>query len=83
MADETEERGKILRFTGITSLDMPANLILEAAIEEGDLERVVIMGYTKDGDEYFASSIPDAADVNWLCDRLKLTLLKAVDELAE
>jgi hypothetical protein len=65
--------GKVVPFTGITKLDLPPDRILEGAI--GELEGVVILGYKKDGTEYFASSYADGGDVLWLLERLKLKLL--------
>jgi hypothetical protein len=58
----------------ITSHDIPPERVLEGALK-ADLERVIVMGYDKDGNEYFASSISDGADVVWLAERLKLQLL--------
>lgn len=74
------DRGNIVLFSGITRLDMPADQILECAI--GELDRVVVIGYHKDWSEYFASSIADGGEVNWLLDRFKLMLLKKVDEMS-
>lgn len=68
---------KIIPFTGITKLDMPADFVLEAA--KGKLEGVMILGYTTDGEEYFASSYADGGTANWLLDRCKLQLLKVPD----
>ena len=65
---------KVIPFTGITTLDMPPDQILEAAV--GKLEGVVIMGFTADGDEeYFASSYADGGTVLWLLERLKKRLI--------
>ena len=64
---------KVIHFTGITKLDLPADRILGSAV--GELESVVIIGYHKDGSEYFASSIADGGSVNWLLDRCKMKLL--------
>lgn len=64
---------KILPFTGITSLDMPVDVVLESAKDQ--LEGVVILGYTKDGEEYFASTYADGPEVLWLLERLKKQLL--------
>lgn len=36
---------------------------------------IVVLGYDPAGEEYFASSIADGADVIWLLERLKLKLL--------
>lgn len=69
---------KIIDYTGITRLDVDPDRILDAA--QGQLEGVVILGYTKDGDEYFASSYADGGTVLWLLERCKLALLGAAEE---
>ena len=66
--------GKVIPLNNITRLDLPADRILEAAKET--VEGVVIMGYTKDGEEYFASSYADGGIVLWLLERLKAQLIK-------
>ncbi len=63
----------------ITSLDVPAERILNSALK-AELDRVVVMGYDAEGNEYFASSMADGADVVWLAERLKKKLLDMVDE---
>ena len=69
---------KVITFPGITRLDLPADRVLEGAI--GELDQVVVIGYHKDGSEYFASSIADVRTVNWLLDRMKLSLLEIPDD---
>ena len=68
----------VVHLNCITSIDLPADRILEAAI--GNLDKVVIVGYDKDGEEYFASSIADGADVVWLFERAKKKLLEIADQ---
>ncbi len=63
----------VIPFPGVTKLDIPPDQILEAA--KGRLEGVVVIGYTTDGEEYFASSYADGVTVNWLLDRCKANLL--------
>ena len=71
--------GEILKFTGITFLDMPPDTILEAA--KGKLESVIVLGYTADGEEeYFASSMADGADALWHLQRAAHKLLSMPDE---
>jgi hypothetical protein len=70
---------KIIPFTGITKLDLPPERVLEKAGGK-ELEGVVIMGFTKDGEEYFASSYADGGTVLWLIERCKAILLAAYDE---
>ena len=68
----------IVNFPGVTCLDLPADQVLENAL--GKLGRMIIIGYTTEGDEYFASSIADGGEVVWLIERMKLQLLRVVDE---
>ena len=56
------DASNVVRFTGITRLDLPVEQILDRANEAG-LTEVVIVGYNADGDEFFASSKADAAQV--------------------
>ena len=56
----------------ITSLDVPVSKVLNAAT---GLQSVVVIGYTSDGEEFFASSMADGGEVLWLIERLKLQLL--------
>lgn len=58
----------------ITRLDMPPDRVLEKAM--GQLDGVVIMGYDKEGEEVFSSSIADGGHVLWLLEQCKLKLLK-------
>lgn len=57
-----------------TVLDIPVERVLQAAVDAG-LRQVVVLGYTPEGDEYFASSTPDAATMLWLVERFKKRLL--------
>lgn len=63
----------------ITSLPLDPNRVLRRALESGMTECVVI-GYTKDGGEYFASSVGDGGDVLWHLERAKHKLLKMADD---
>jgi hypothetical protein len=73
-----KRQAQILRFDGVTLRDLPAEQVIEGAAEKG-LQSVVVLGYDADGDEYFASSIADGADVLWLMERLKQRLLGVPD----
>lgn len=64
---------KVIPLNNVTRLDLPPDRVLEAAI--GELSNVVVLGYDKDGGEYFASSVADGGTVVWLMERLKLKLL--------
>uniref|UniRef100_A0A6M3ILV2 Uncharacterized protein n=1 Tax=viral metagenome TaxID=1070528 RepID=A0A6M3ILV2_9ZZZZ len=63
----------ISKFDGVTKLDLSADRVIQGAI--GKLDWVVVIGYDKDGDEYFAGSHADGGDVLWLIERMKLQLL--------
>ena len=60
--------GEVIDFEGGTKGDIPVDVVLDAAKL---LEMVVVMGYTVDGQEYFASSSGDLKENNWLADRFK------------
>ena len=67
----------VIPFCGITRLDIDPDVVLKAAI--GKLERVVIAGMDKDGNEYFAASVADGADALWYLKRCEKTLLELGD----
>lgn len=65
---------KVILFNGITKLDLPPDRVLENNIGLGH-DGIIIMGYDKDGQEFFASTYADGGTVLWLMERLKLRLL--------
>ena len=72
--------GEVVTPNFMTRLDVPADRVLEAALE-ADLEGVVILGYRKeDESEYFASSIAGSPEIIWLIERLKKRLLEMPEE---
>lgn len=69
--------GELLQFDGVTRLDInPDNVLTNAT---GKLKGVVVIGYTHDGGEFFASSYADGGDVLWHLERAKKALLEMVD----
>lgn len=66
--------GEVVPYTGVTTLNVDADLVVKDALVSG-LTDVVVLGYDADGDEYFASSMADGGDVLWLLERLKAQLL--------
>lgn len=64
----------VINWGGITKLNIPVERVIEGAEYRG-LDSIVILGYTKDGEEYFASSQADGGDVLWLLERAKLALI--------
>lgn len=49
-------------------------------IQNNNLETVVVVGWTKEGNEYFASSTPNGMEIIWLLERLKYRILKDIDD---
>jgi hypothetical protein len=68
---------KVIRFPGITRLDLDPDQVLREAI--GNLEGVVIAGMDKEGNGYFASSYAGGGETLWLLELCKKTLLDAAD----
>jgi hypothetical protein len=66
----------------ITKLDLPPQKVLNYALEH-DLDSIVIVGYTKDGEEYFASSVADGAQAMYLLQRGIWSLNKMQDQIEE
>ena len=67
----------VIDFPGSTNGDVEVEDVLEGGKH---LAIVVVMGYTEDGDEYFASSSGDIKEINWLLDRYKQFLQGVYDE---
>lgn len=62
-----------------TSLNLPVNRILQGA-HDAQLTSVVVLGYTKEGHEYYASSDGDPAEAVWLMERSKHRIMTNLDE---
>lgn len=73
---------EVLKFTGVTKLDLDPERLLESAKDAG-LAEVVICGVDQNGNEYFASSVADAGTVGWHLDRAKWNLMRQVDRMME
>jgi hypothetical protein len=69
----------VIQFRGITKLDLDPDVVLEN--NKGKLEGLVIIGYDKEGEEYFASTYADGGAVLWLIERCKKMLLEMPDGL--
>lgn len=69
---------QVIELETVTTLDLPPERILRKA-SEADLESVIVIGYDRDGNEYFASSVADGANVVWALERTKLRLLRTAD----
>ena len=71
---------QIIRLPVITRLDTNPDLVLESAV--GELESVVVIGFTKEGEEYFASSVADGGTALWMVERFKKKLLEVPEEMS-
>jgi hypothetical protein len=69
--------GEVVDLDVITTLDMDPDRILERA--KGELETAIVIGFDKDGEEYFASSVADGAQALWILERAKKALLETPD----
>lgn len=69
------EKSNVIQLPVITRLDLDPQSVLEGAVE-AELTGIVICGYTKDGEEFFAASFADGGEVLWLIERLKMKLLR-------
>ena len=65
--------GEVVELGCETTLEIPPDKVLKAAV--GNLDQVLVLGYDKNGDEYFAASMANRAHVLWLMERLRLGLL--------
>ena len=61
----------------VTTIPLDPDRVLTQAV--GKLDKVVVIGYDKDGEEYFASSTSDGGDVVWMMGRAKHKLMLIVD----
>jgi hypothetical protein len=67
--------GDVVNLPVITTLDLPPERILQAAMDK-DLDEVVIVGFDKNGELYFASNKSDGGGVLWLFELAKKALLE-------
>lgn len=70
----------VVEFPGFTTIDYPAEHLLQRAIRE-KVKEVVICGWDADGEPYVASSVANASEVLWLLERAKIKLFKAYEDL--
>lgn len=76
------EESNVVELDVVTSLDIPVERVLEQAAK-AKLTEVTVVGYTEDGDFYFASSQADGGDVLWALEQAKLDLFRVANELEE
>jgi hypothetical protein len=68
----------ILQFPGMTTVDLPPDDVLEAAL--GALADCVVIGRTHDGGLWISSSNGRSAEVNYLLDMAKFKFLQVCAE---
>lgn len=66
--------GEVVELNAPTLLDIPSERILNKALEQG-ITDVIVIGYDKDGDFYFASCQADGGSVLWLLEMAKRKLI--------
>ncbi len=70
----------VVEFGGITKVDLDPDRLLQKAI--GRLSEVVILGFDKDNNEWFASSKADVGDIIYHLERAKHRLMNIIDEMS-
>lgn len=70
--------GEVIAFPGLTKADVPVENVLAGATE-ADIAEVVVIGFTRAGEFYFAASKADGSDVLWLLELAKKRLLEVGD----
>lgn len=73
--------GKVVDFKGITRLNLNPQRVVNQIPD--DLEGVVVMGYTAEGEYYFASSYASGAEVVYLAEAIKKMILDLADPRGE
>lgn len=66
----------ITRLPCITTVDIPADTILESAV--GKLENAMVIGWDHDGNLYVASTSSKPSEAAWLMENAKQFLLELV-----
>lgn len=68
----------LLTFNGISRLDLPAERVLQSAID-AKIKTALVLGYDADGEFYFASTKADGGDIIWLMEIAKKKLLEMTE----
>lgn len=69
------DNSNIVELNMITRLDIPASKLLKQALKD-DLKSVVLMGWDKEDNFTFRSSLADGGDVLWLIELVKKRLME-------
>ncbi len=73
---------EVMPFTGISTLKVDPQRVIAWALDHG-LTQVVICGFDAEGNDYFATSEPDAAVAGFHLDRAKWNLMRQVDRMVD
>jgi hypothetical protein len=71
----------VVRFPGVTTLDLPVETVFDMA-KEAEPTEVVVLGYDKDGQFFAISSRADGPNVLWLLEQCKLELFSAAVDIS-
>lgn len=71
--------GEVVELGVITTLSIPCEKVLAKA-SELQFDRVIVIGVTKDGDEFFSSSEADGGCILWDMERAKHKLMTIGDD---
>lgn len=74
--------GGVVDLDVVTSLDIPVERILRRATE-ADLDTAIVIGWDKEGELYFATSVSSGPEVLWLLEKTKANLLVAGEDDAQ
>lgn len=77
---EAKPADNVVDLPVITRLPIPPQKVLAKA-SQVEFERVLIIGITQEGREYFAMSDPDGGTTLWDMERAKHRLMQVVDEM--
>lgn len=69
----------VIRLQTTTTLDLPAETILDGA-READLETAAVLGWEQNGDFYFASTIADPTKLLWLLKTAERALFNMAED---
>ena len=73
--------GSVIPIGGISRLDLPVETVLDAA--KGELEGVLLMGFSHSGEFYVASTYADGGDIMWLMEAAKRKMFACIDCMEE
>jgi hypothetical protein len=71
---EDQDGAEVVLLPVATCHDIPVDRVLAGAAAAG-LTHIMIVGYTEDGQEYFASSMASGPECLWLLERAKAEVM--------